>query len=309
MLEQLYYEDKGVLLQNLHSAAILGYLAVFITLPLLFSHPLYIGGIFLVSLLAIAAAEALEKWEAYLKAGIWMAIAIMLLNPIVSHGGKTVLWRSPYLPVVGHFTICLEALCYGAAMGTRLLAVLTTFCLASAVVHPDKILNIFSRFAYRSALVVSLATRMLPLAARELANAREMLQLRGVDFASGSLLERLKKHSWLFDILLMSSIEGAFQTAEAMQARAFGSGPRSCYRRELWRPRDLLCLAAACSALVLSCYAYAKGYSGYSYYPQLGALVPSRLFLYLLAGIIISLAFPLALSWGWKHWPCLKSKI
>lgn len=309
MLEQLYYEDKGVLLQNLHSAAILGYLAVFFTLALLFSHPLYLAGIFLVAVLAIAAAEALEKWDAYLKAGLWMAVGIMLFNPLVFHGGKTVLWRTPSLPVVGHFTICLEALCYGAAMGIRLLAVLTVFCLASAAVHPDKFLSLFSRFAYKSALVVSLATRMLPAAARELTNAREMLQLRGVDFAAGNLRERLKKRSWLFDILLMSSIEGALQTAEAMQARAFGSGPRSCYRRELWQPRDLLCLAAACFALAFSCYARLKGYGDYSYYPQLGALVPDHLSLYLLAGILTSLASPLVLSWGWKHWPYLRSKI
>ncbi|MGB9792269.1 MAG: energy-coupling factor transporter transmembrane component T [Thermacetogeniaceae bacterium] len=309
MLEHLYYEDKEVLLQALHSAAALGYLSVFSILPLIFTHPLYLLGVFLISALAIAAADALEKWEAYLKAGLWMAVTVMVINSLVYHSGKTVLWRSPNIPIVGSISICLEAVCYGAAMGIRLLAVLTVFCLASAVVHPDKFLSLFSRFAYKSALVVSLATRTLPTAARELANAREMLQLRGVNFASGNILERLKKYSWLFDILLVSSLEGALQTAEAMQARAFGSGPRSCYRRELWRPRDLLCLAAAFLTLALSCYARLKGYGCYSYYPQLGALVPDHLSLYLLAGILASLASPLLLSWGWKHWPYLRSKI
>ncbi len=309
MLEHLFYEDKGVLLQNLHSTAILGYLAVFFTLALLFSHPLYLAGIFLVGALAVVTAEALEKWEAYLKAGLWMALLVMLINPLVFHAGKTVIWRSPALPLLGNVSICLEAICYGAAMGIRLLAVLTIFCLASAVVHPDKFLSLFSRFAYKSALVVSLATRMLPAAARELANAREMLQLRGVDFAAGNLKERLKKYSRLLDILLLASLEGALQTAEAMQARAFGSGPRSCYRRELWRPRDLLCLTAGCLALVFSCYARVKGYGDYNYYLQLGVLVPNPASLILLAGILGSLALPLVLSWGWKHWPYLRLKI
>jgi len=309
MLDRLFYEDKGVLLQNLHSVTILGYLAVLFALALLFSHPLYLAGIFLVSALAVVTAGALEKWEFYLKAGLWMALLIMVINPLVSHAGKTILWRGPTLPILGNVSICLEAICYGAAMGIRLLAVLTIFCLAAAVVHPDKFLSLFSRFAHKSALVVSLATRMLPAAARDLAIAREMLQLRGVDYGAGNLKERLKKYSWLLDILLLSSLEGALQIAEAMQARAFGSGPRSCYRRELRRPRDLLCFTACCFALVFSCYAKAKGYGDYNYYPQLGVLVPHPASLILLGIILGSLALPLVLNWGWKHWPYLRSKI
>lgn len=309
MLDRLFYEDKGVLLQNLHSVTALSYPSVLFALALLFSHPLYLAGIFFVSALAVVTAEAVEKWEFYLKAGIWMALLIMIINPLSFHGGKTIIWRGPTLPIVGDVSICLEAICYGAAMGIRLLSILTIFCLAAAVVHPDRFLSLFSRFAYKSALVVSLATRMLPAAARELAKARVMLQMRGVDYTAGNLKERLKKYSWLLDILLLSSLEGALQTAEAMQARAFGSGPRTRYRRELWRPRDLLCLASCCLALAFSFYAKAKGYADYNYYPQLGALVPHPSSPVLLGIILANLALPSLLNWGWKRCPYLRSKI
>ncbi len=302
MLDRLFYEDRGVLLQDLHTVALLGYLGALFVLALLFSHPLYLLAVLAAGALGVAAAGALEKWEFYLKFGLWMALLIMVLNPLVFHAGKTVIWQA------GPVKVCLEAVCYGAAMGVRLLAVLTVCCLGSATIHPDRLLALFSRFAYKSALVAALATKMLPAAARDLANAREVLQVRGVDFEAGSFRERLKKHSWLFDILLVSSLEGALQIAEAMQARAFGSGPRSCYRRELARPRDAVCLAASLLALVLSAYAKASGSGDYTYYPRLAPLADGSS-LILLLGILLALSVPAILSWGWKHWPCLRSKI
>ncbi len=309
MLDRLFYEDKGVFLQNHHTIAILTYLAVLFTLSLLFSHPLYLVGILVVGFLAIIAAEALDSWESYLKIGLWMAILIMIVNPLVFHAGKTVLWHGPVIPVLGNVTICLEAICYGAAMGVRLLAVLTVFCLFNAVVHPDKTLSLFSRFAYKSALIASLATRALPAAGRDLANIREVQQMRGVNYGSGGPRERLRKHTWLLEVLLTSSLEGALQTAEAMQARAFGAGPRSRYRREPARPRDFLCFTAGLLALVFSLSAKAKGYGDYVYYPQLGSLVADAATVFWLGVILFCLSLPVILSWGWRHCPCLKSKI
>lgn len=309
MLDRLFYEDKGVFLQNHHTVAILTYLAALFTLPLIFSHPLYLVGILGVGILAIIAAQAGDKWESYLKAGLWMAILIMIINPLVFHAGGTALWHGPDIPVLGKVTVCLEAVCYGAAMGVRLLAVLTVFCLFNAVVHPDKTLSLFSRFAYKSALVASLATRALPAAGRDLANIREVQQMRGVNYSSGGPRERLRKYTWLLEVLLTSSLEGALQTAEAMQARAFGAGPRSRYRRELVRPRDFLCFTAGLLALVFSLYAKVKGYGDYAYYPQLGNLVANTSTVIWLGVILFSLSLPVILSWGWQHCPYLKSKI
>ncbi|HAA89561.1 MAG: ABC-type cobalt transport system, permease component CbiQ [Thermoanaerobacterales bacterium 50_218] len=309
MFQKLFYEEKGSFLQTLHPGVALLYLGVLFTLALLFSHPLYLIGIFVISALLVVASGVTEKWEFYLEIGVWMSLFVMVINPLVYHSGKTVLWHGPTLPVLGKMDICLEAICYGAVMGVRLLAVLTVFCLYTAVVHPDKVLNLFSRFFYRSALVVSLATRMLPAIARDLSSACEVQQLRGVDFASGRLKERVRKYSWLLNIVLLSSLEGALQIAEAMEARAFGSGPRSCYQRQLTRPRDYLCCAAGITGLLLALYAKFQGYGDFAYYPQLGDLFEGPATVVWLGIILGALSLPVALSWGWKYCPSLRSRI
>lgn len=302
MLDRLFYEPKGVLLQHLHTAALLGYCGVLLVLALLFSHPLYLLVVLLAGALGVAAAGALAKWTFYLKLGVWTAVLMLVINAFASQAGATVILRA------GPLKLCLEPIAYGAAMGLRLVAVLTAFCLAGATLHPDRLLAFFSRFAYRSALVAALATRSLPNAVRDLVRAREALQVRGVDLGAGSLGQRLQKQAWLLDVLLVSSLEGALQTAEAMQARALGSGPRSCFRREVLRPRDALCLASVLFALALSLYAQVRGLADYPYYPRLAPLTKGASPA-LLAAILAGLSVPAILSWGWQHWPYLRSKI
>ena len=303
MLDQLCYKDKNTFLQNVNTVAVLTYLAALLLLPLIFTHPLYLLGVFLICVLAVVVSDAVKEWVPFLMVGVWVAVFVMILNPLLVQNGSTVLFYGPVLPVIGRLRITMEAVCYGAVMGIRLMAVITVFALYSAVVHPDRATGLFSRFAWKSSLVVSLATRMIPAAARDLTNAREVQQMRGVDFSAGNFRERLQKYSWLLEVLLLSSLEGSLETAEAMQARGFGSVRRSSYHSELVRPRDYFCFLSGLLALILAIYVRLKGYADFSYYPELGSD------LIWLGVIMLCLIFPLILGWGWNRCLYLKSKI
>jgi len=309
MVEQLFYREKGLFLQRLHPVTALTYLGVLFVLALASSNPLYLTGVLVVVVLGIWAADGLEAWEGYLRIILGMALLIMIVNPLVIHAGKTVLWLGPRLPVFGRLTISLEAVCYGAAMSVRLLDVVSIFCLYNLVVHPDKPLRLLSRFAGKSALVASLAVRMFPSMLRELQSIREVQCLRGVDFAAGGMRERIKKYAFLLRALLLTALEGSLETAESMQARAFGSGPRTRYHLEVWRPRDTLCLTVSLLVLAVAAYGGIKGFTGYVYYPRLGSLLPGGTALAALVAVFGGLLFPVALGWGWRRWPYLRSKI
>jgi len=309
MLENFCYKHKGAFLQTLHPVAALTYLAALLLLPLIFNHPLYLVGILLASLLAAVVSDALGEWFSYFTVGLWMAALVLFLNPLLCQSGETVLLSLPSLPLIGRRFFTLEALCYGAAMGIRLLGVITAFALYNTLVHPDKVTGLLSRFAWKSALVVSMSTRMIPVLARDLAAAREVQQMRGVDFSSGNLRQRLQKYGWLLELLLVSSLEGSLQTAEAMQARAFGCGPRSHYRHELVRPRDYLCFLSGLFALLLSVYARVRGYSAFSFYPKLAQPAAGNIVLFWFLMLMFCLLFPSILAWGWQRWPFLRSRI
>lgn len=309
MFDQFFYQDKGLFLQSLHPAAALTYLGILFVLALVFTNPLYLLGLLLVVVLAISAARGLAVWEIYLRLSLGLLLPVIIVNALLTHAGKTIIWWGPRLPVFGRLTVSLEAICYGAAMSVRLLAIISIFCLYNLIVHPDKVLSLLARFASRSALVLSLATRLFPTMVRKMVNIQEVQMIRGVDFHTGTLKERLPRYAALMNILLLSSLEDSLEIAEAMQARAFGSGRRSCYRRDTWRPRDSLCLGGALLALATAVYGQAKGFSTFIFYPQLDYLIKGPMTIIILIIIILSLSVPVFLSWGWQRCPYFNVKI
>jgi energy-coupling factor transport system permease protein len=225
---------------------------------------------------------------------------LFLQKLLVTNAGATILWQGPRLPVFGKIAISLEAVFYGAVMSLRLLDVISVFCLYNIMVHPDKVLNMLERFAFKSALVLSLATRMFPAMIRHLENIKEIQLVRGVDFAKGTFKQKLDKYVNLIYILLLSSLEDSMEIAEAMQARAFGSGRRTCFVRDAFKPEDFICTAAGIAALFAGIYGAIKGYGTMSFYPYLGPVI-SRGDISLLAFLLGMLSIPALLSWGWRH--------
>lgn len=309
MFTDFFYREKGLFLQSLHPATALTYLGVLLVLALVFTNPLYLLGLFLVIYISIRLADGLNILKIYIKAGLVMATLIIAINSLMARAGETIIWLGPSIPVFGRLCVSLEALFFGAAMGVRMLDIMGVFCLYNLIIHPDKIISLLSRFALKSALVLSLATRMFPSMIRQIENIREVQSLRGVDFNSGTLKERLRKHLAVLNILLLTSLEDSFEIAEAMQARAFGSGRRSCYRKDVYRPRDIICLSGSLGALVLTVYGQFMGFSTFSFYPQLDDLLEGPVTLILLAGVLLCLSIPVVFSWGWQHCRYIKSKI
>ncbi|MEW6172891.1 MAG: energy-coupling factor transporter transmembrane component T [Bacillota bacterium] len=309
MFESVLHRDSNPFLEKLHPAAALAYLAVLLVMAMSMDHPL-----FLVGLLALLGLTALslggwDLWNSFLKLGLGMSVLIMLVNPLMVRAGENILWYGPRVPVAGPLNVSLEAVCYGAAMSVKLLDIVSIFCLYILMVHPDRMLDLFSRLAFRSALVSCLAARMFPAMTRRLEGIRRIQELRGVDFSRGKWSKRARSYAGLVDALLLSSLEDSMEIAEAMEARAFNSGRRSCYRPNLWRPRDTLCLAGSVTALGVVIYGAAKGFLHYNYYPSLDAVVKGWETPALVIWVLLFLSIPAVMNWGWSRWPFFRAKI
>lgn len=309
MIEDFFYKEKGLFLQTLHPVSALVYVGVIFILALMFTNPLYLIGLLICIGLAILAVGGFSIWEFYLRGIIYMMIPIIVLNPLISRMGDTILWMGPTIPVYGRLIITLESIFFSLVMSIRLLDVVSIFCLYNIMIHPDKVLNIFSRVTFKSALILSIATRMFPAMIKQLANIKEVQVVRGVDFETGTLKERLKKYTGLINILVLSSLEDAMEMAEAMQARAYGSGKRTCYYKDLFRPRDTLCLVSSLMALLFSIYGQIKGFIVFEFYPRTGQIIKGPETVWMLAIILVLLLVPLILNWGWLHCPHFSSKI
>ena len=309
MFDKLFYQEKGLFLQSFHPAAVLVYLSVLLVLSLLYENPLYLLALLFFLALLIKGVDGMEIWGKFLKTGVFLMLIVMIINPLIIRAGATIIWHGPEVPYLGKLDISKEALYYGAASSIRLLVIVSIFCLYNLMINPDKVLNLFSRVAGKSVLMIALSTRMFPTMVRDLKRIKEVLQFRGVDFDEGSLWEKVKKYSCLYNVLLLSSLEDSMVIAEAMQARAFGSGKRSVYSQNVLRPRDILCMGGSLLALFAAIWCLQYGCGQYSFYPEADLLIKDRKTLVALSVVLFYLSVPLILNEVWKNCRFLKSKI
>lgn len=301
------YREKDNFIYKLHPFTSVAYIFVLVLLALIFYHPLYLAGLFLVSGGVIIASGNLREWKPYLLLSLGLLVVLMLVNAVFVHAGSTVLLTGPRVPLLGTLKITLEAICFSGAMGIRLLVIISAFCFYTYAVHPDKVLKLLNKFSGKSVLAIILATRMFPLLVRDVRRISEVQRCRGVKLDYGTRRQRLKNRLPIINILLLSSLERSMQTAESMQARGYGSGKRSFYFRDYWRPRDWLVLIPTVFALAAGIWAALRGWSAYIFYPRLESIKLDQMVMAPI--IVLLLAVPVILSWGWKRWTLLRSKI
>ena len=223
-------------------AAALALLAGLAAAALLADHwqvPAAIAGVLLVMCLR---APASRRWP-YLLGCAVTAGAVLVITPLVVVDGVDVLWSGPMLPVLGQLDVTTEELAGAAIQAVRLAAVTLAFAAYAMLLDHDALLR-SARFARRSALVVALATRLVPTLERDARGLVEALRGRGVE------VEGVRGRARLVSPLVSGSLERAMNLAEAMEARGYGRAGSTRAPSPRWRSLDRLALAAAV-ALVL----------------------------------------------------------
>lgn len=158
-------------------------------------------------------------WGAFLRFGLVLVALTVLLQPLASSAGETVIARLPALelgPVVLGGAVTLESLVYGATRGLALTAVLLVVAAFSAAVDPYRLVRSIPRFLHRSAVVVSIALTFVPQTLAAQREIREAMALRGHRFRG------LRDLVPLFVALVAGGLERSIDLAESMEARGFG---------------------------------------------------------------------------------------
>lgn len=188
--------------------------------------------------------------------------ATALVNPLVSHNGRTVLF------VLNHNPVTLEALFYGLAAGGMLLATLYWLRGFSAIMTSDKLLYLFGGLSPKLALVLSMALRYVPLLSRQARKVHQAQLALGL-YREDNLVDGLRGGAREFSILTTWALENGIVTADSMSARGYGLGRRSRFSLFSWRLGDVLLTAVS---LILAGIALAGAQSRqFAFYPQISA--------------------------------------
>ncbi len=183
-------------------------------------------------------------------APLWIAaLGLAFFNTVF--GASNADPASTTLAVVGPWRITGEALQAGVGLGLRVIAIGAVGAVFALTTDSTRLVDALvqqARVSERFAYGALAAYGAIPRFGADLANLRAARRMRGL---------RGSWHPRILVGLLVLAIRHGDRMALAMDARAFGSGPRSRYREVRWQSLDLV-VGVAAAAVLLGALATAR---------------------------------------------------
>ena len=246
------------------AAAGCAYCAALAGAALIADHPVVLLAVVVAEAGAAAAAGTGRQLRRAALFAAPFALAIAVINPIVTRNGLTVIARGGEVPWLGHLDITLEATAYGGVLALRAVALVLAGALYASAVDPDEVLRLFRRVSFRSALTAALATRMVPVLARDAGRLAEAQRCRPAGAAPRLAVVRATA---------ANALDRAIDVAATLELRGYGSARRAPRARRPWSRHDLAFSAAAAGLVVLAVAGELSGVTRFDAYPRLRAAV------------------------------------
>jgi energy-coupling factor transport system permease protein len=224
-----------------------------------FDHPLVLGALLATILAAAAAARVGRRVLRTLLLALPFALLIGLVNPLVVREGLTVIARLGSVPVLGAVDVTAEATAFGGVLALRALVIMGCFALHSAAVDPDDLLRAFRRVSFRSALTAALATRLVPVLARDARRLHDAQRCLAGEPAPRRAIVRA---------VAAGALDRAVDVAATLEVRGYGAArrpPRGGGRP--WSRHDIAFAASAAGLAAIGLGAHLAGAEGFAAYP------------------------------------------
>lgn len=256
-------------------------------LGMYFNHPIFlITGLLLLVFVNMThdGGKALRKMIPLL---VIMSSLMIILNPFLVSRGTAILFYFRGKQVT------LEALVYGITMAMFITIIFLMFVSFNLILNGNRFLYIFSKILPRSALLVMISIRFVPLLRRRLQEINMVQRLRGRSITAGTVQQRARNGMLQIQILLTWSLEEAVQTADSMKARGFGLGKKTSYLHYQMEKRDRCWFLVLILLLIICILGGTLGYGKIIIYPELGTFQLFPIDWILLLCMMIIFAFPL----------------
>jgi energy-coupling factor transport system permease protein len=277
------YRSRPSALHAARAGVGLAFCGAFALIGALYRHPLLLAGALGGILVAGVAAGVGREVARSLKLALPLALLIAVVNALVYQAGDTLLVRGGEF-LGRRWDITLEATFEGAANGLRIVVLIAALGgLLSAAVDPDELLKSVRRISFRSALTATLATRLVPVLARDAGRMGDAARCR--PYPPGRLA--------VVRSTLANALDRAVDVAAALEVRGYALAGRPVHARRPWSRHDLRIAVVALAVAGLGIAGAATGIGRAESYPTIElALGPAEL---ALAGAFVLLgAAPLA---------------
>lgn len=228
---------------------------------------------------------------------------IAVTNPLFSHNGMTPLFFLNGNPVT------LEAVLYGLAIATMLVAVLYWFKCYNHIMTSEKILYLFGKAIPKLSLLLSTALRFVPLFKAQIKKIQQAQKAMGL-YASNSYVDKLRSAVRVFSAMLTWSLENAIDTGDSMKARGYGLKGRSHFALFRFTARDGILLGVMFFLLLFVLLGLTLKETAFSFYPRITPVrtTPLSVMAYAAFGGLAFLPFIMEVAEN-LHWKALLTHV
>ncbi|SHK22663.1 energy-coupling factor transporter transmembrane component T [Tepidibacter formicigenes] len=285
---------------NMHPFTVIFYTATLFLLTLAYSNPIYIFSIVVIVIFNILLLDGGKNLKKSIIYSLYSAFWIMMINPLVTHYGRTIIYKSSRIPIIGKIRITLESIVFGANMGLKLICIVLIFLLYSLMIDSDDSFSFFSRFAHKFTLTLSMTTNILHRLRLEIVRVRDVMILRGVNFNQKNIFKKVKMYYPFLKVILISTLEGSLDRAEALYSKGYGKGKRTSYSQIEIKRVDYIFNFITFILICIFFYGLSLKVGFYDPYNELNFLkYKDMIFLIYIDLILLIHSF---LIWGCKKW-------
>ncbi len=250
------------------------------------TNPAYKAAVLAAALLALVAGAGLRRVRGVVVGVALISAFAVLLNFVSAHLGTTILFELPdQIPALGG-PYTLEALAFGASGGLTVGAAILAAAPFSLLLSSHEVMDALPAALSRTGAAIAASLNLVPSVAASFIQVTEAQRLRG--------WRPRGPRSWSEIVVpvVLTSVEGSIQLAESMEARGFGSGPRTAAKPAQLRRADWVLVGASGAALAIFVISEAAGWVApwYAYptltLPSIDAR-PLAAFLFLLAPVLV----------------------
>ena len=192
---------------------------------------------------------------------ILLFVVSAFINPVTNHRGETPLF------VVNDNPITVEAFLYGLCMAGTVCSVIYLFSVFSLIMTSDKLMYVFGIVSPKSALLLSMALRYIPLFIRQHKKVKSVQKAMGL-FKDGNIVDRFKGNLRVFSIMVTWALENGIITADSMSARGYSEKRRTSFSFYRFTKSDYLLLTVIILLSGVCIAGKIYGVIGTSFYPQ-----------------------------------------
>lgn len=229
----------------MNAKAVAAWSAACLFIVLFTTNPAYKLLVLAGALSALAVGAGFKRIKRLMIGVASVAAFAMLLNFISAHLGSTVLFELPdSIPAIGG-PYTLEALVFGVSNGLTVAAAILAAAPFSLLLQPHEVMDALPSALSRTGTAIAASLNLVPSIGSSFVEVNEAQRMRG--------WRPRGPRSWAEVVIpvVLTSVEGSIQLAESMEARGFGSGPRTTFESPALSQKDWMLIAASAAAVLL----------------------------------------------------------